>query len=68
MPKYCPDVPIELLDPINTWLQKGEYVRKAIRLAHSFHLNFEKFTDKASKSIKEGGPLIEEHHQLEYDV
>jgi phosphoenolpyruvate carboxykinase (ATP) len=68
MPKYCPEVPIELLDPINTWLQKGEYIKKSIRLAHSFHLNFEKFEDQASKAIKEGGPLIEEHHSMEYDV
>ena len=68
MPKYCPGVPIELLDPINTWLQKGAYVRKAIQLAHYFHLNFEKFAQQASKEIIEGGPLVEEHHQLDYDV
>lgn len=68
MPKYCPGVPIELLDPINTWLQKGAYVRKAIQLAHYFHLNFEKFAAQASREIIEGGPLVEEHHQLEYDV
>ena len=23
MPKYCPNVPTEILDPMNTWLQKG---------------------------------------------
>jgi phosphoenolpyruvate carboxykinase (ATP) len=68
MPKYCPGVPIELLDPINTWLQKGAYVRKAIQLAHYFHLNFEKFASEASQEIIEGGPLVEEHHQLDYDV
>lgn len=68
MPKYCPGVPVELLDPINTWLQKGAYVRKAIQLAHYFHLNFEKFANEASQEIIEGGPLIEEHHGLEYEV
>ena len=66
MPKYCPGVPVEMLDPINTWLQKGEYVRKSIRLAHAFHLNFEKFADQASKQILEGGPLIEEHRRMEH--
>lgn len=66
MPIYCPGVPVELLDPINTWLQKGEYVRKAIRLAHAFHLNFEKFANQASAHIIDGGPLIEEHHSLEH--
>jgi len=64
MPKYCPGVPTEILDPMNTWLQKGAYVGKAIHLAHSFHLNFEKFTQQASEQIIEGGPLIDEHHHL----
>lgn len=64
MPKECPNVPTELLDPINTWLQKGGYISKAIQLAHSFHLNFEKFESEASEQIIEGGPLIDEHHHL----
>ncbi len=64
MPKYCPGVPTEILDPMNTWLQKGAYVGKAIQLAHSFHLNFEKFARQASTQIIEGGPLIDEHHHL----
>lgn len=64
MPKYCPGVPTEMLDPMNTWLQKGAYIGKAIHLAHFFHLNFEKFANEASKHIIEGGPLIDEHHNL----
>ncbi|MFD0861997.1 phosphoenolpyruvate carboxykinase (ATP) [Sungkyunkwania multivorans] len=64
MPKYCPGVPSEMLDPMNTWLQKGAYVSKSIQLAHSFHLNFEKFASEASEQIIEGGPLIDEHHHL----
>ncbi len=65
MPKYCPHVPTEILDPMNTWLQKGVYVRKSIQLAHFFHLNFEKFASQASKEILDGGPLIDEHRQLD---
>ncbi|MGE5944510.1 MAG: phosphoenolpyruvate carboxykinase (ATP), partial [Flavobacteriales bacterium] len=68
MPKYCPGVPTEILDPMNTWLQKGAYIGKAIQLAHSFHLNFEKFANEASKQIMEGGPLIDEHHHLEEHI
>ena len=64
MPKTCPNVPEELLDPMNTWLQKGAYISKSIQLAHSFHLNFEKFASEASEQIIEGGPLIDEHHVL----
>ena len=66
MPKYCPNVPTEMLDPMNTWLQKGAYISKAINLAHSFHLNFEKFASQASEEIMEGGPLIDEHHHLDH--
>ena len=66
MPKYCPNVPTELLDPMNTWLQKGGYITKAIQLAHYFHLNFEKFESQASEEIMEGGPLIDQHHHLDH--
>ncbi len=66
MPKYCPNVPTEMLDPMNTWLQKGGYISKAINLAHSFHLNFEKFASQASEEIMEGGPLIDEHRHLDH--
>lgn len=68
MPKYCPRVPTEILDPMNTWLQKGAYISKSINLAHSFHLNFEKYANQASQHIIEGGPLIDEHHQLEEHI
>jgi len=57
-------VPIEMLNPINTWLQKGAYIQKSIQLAHSFHLNFEKFSAEASEQIINGGPLIDEHHHM----
>ncbi len=65
IPKYCPSVPTEMLDPMNTWLQKGAYVGKAIQLAHSFHLNFDKFSNEASEDIMNGGPLIDSHHTLD---
>lgn len=65
MPKYCPGIPTEILNPMNTWLQKGAYIQKSIQLAHSFHLNFEKFSTEASQQIIAGGPLIDEHHHME---
>ncbi|GAB2761980.1 phosphoenolpyruvate carboxykinase (ATP) [Salinimicrobium soli] len=64
MPKYCHGVPSEMLNPMNTWLQKTAYVQKSIQLAHSFHLNFEKYAQEASDFIIEGGPLIDEHHKM----
>jgi phosphoenolpyruvate carboxykinase (ATP) len=65
MPKTCQGVPDELLDPMNTWSDKSAYISKAIHLAHSFHLNFEKFASQASEEIINGGPLIDTHHTLE---
>lgn len=50
---------------INTWLQKGAYVSKAIQLAHSFHINFDKFASQSSEEILNGVPLIDSHHGLE---
>ncbi|NRD19909.1 phosphoenolpyruvate carboxykinase (ATP) [Winogradskyella eckloniae] len=64
MPKTCPNVPNDLLDPMRTWENKSQYISKSIQLAHSFHLNFEKFASEASEQIIEGGPLIDEHHHL----
>ncbi|NNE78508.1 MAG: phosphoenolpyruvate carboxykinase (ATP) [Pricia sp.] len=68
MPKYCKDVPSEMLDPMNTWLQKGAYVSKAIQLAHSFHLNFDKFINQASDEIMHGAPLIDAHQILDHHL
>lgn len=68
MPKYCKDVPTEMLDPMNTWLQKGAYISKAIQLAHSFHLNFDKFINQASEEIMHGGPLIDAHQVMDHHM
>ncbi len=68
MPKTCPNVPAEMLDPMNTWEDKSAYVSKAIHLAHSFHLNFDKFASEASEEIINGGPLIDTHHTLEEHI
>ncbi len=53
--------------PSNEYLvkKKGAYVSKAVQLAHSFHLNFDKFANGASEEILNGGPLIDSHHSLE---
>jgi phosphoenolpyruvate carboxykinase (ATP) len=64
IPNEIPGVPTEILDPMNTWKDKSAYVSKAIHLAHSFHLNFDKFASQASEVILNGGPLIDTHHTL----
>jgi phosphoenolpyruvate carboxykinase (ATP) len=68
LPKECENVPSEILNPMNAWQDKSAYVTKAIHLAHSFHLNFEKFASQASQEIINGGPLIDEHHKLDESI
>jgi phosphoenolpyruvate carboxykinase (ATP) len=55
MPRSCPGVPDEVLDPRNTWSDKDRYDAAARRLAALFVKNFEKFGN-VSKEIIEAGP------------
>jgi phosphoenolpyruvate carboxykinase (ATP) len=43
IPTECPDVPSELLNPRNTWADKGAYDHKATELKNMFDANFKKF-------------------------
>ena len=42
MPKSCPDVPQEILNPRNTWSDKDAYDAAANKLRDMFRANFEK--------------------------
>ncbi|QOJ15937.1 MAG: phosphoenolpyruvate carboxykinase (ATP) [Planctomycetia bacterium] len=55
VPRSCPDVPDDVLDPRNTWADKGAYDAKARDLANRFTKNFEKFP-QASAAIRAAGP------------
>lgn len=54
IPKSCPDVPPELLNPRNAWKDKSGYDQMAAQLAQRFAKNFQKFN--VSESIREAGP------------
>jgi len=41
MPKSCPDVPAEILNPRNTWEDRGAYDAQAEKLRDMFRANFE---------------------------
>jgi phosphoenolpyruvate carboxykinase (ATP) len=41
MPKSCPGVPSEILDPRNTWKDKAAYDAAAVKLRDMFRKNFE---------------------------
>lgn len=56
MPKSCPNVPAEVLNPRKTWADKDAYDQKAGELADEFNRNFEKYASKASEDILKAAP------------
>ena len=58
MPKTCPGVPSEVLDPRRSWKDAHAYDAKAQELAVRFNQNFKKFEDKASEALREAAPRV----------
>ncbi len=56
IPTSCPDVPTEVLNPINTWSDKNAFTEKAKYLASLFNKNFEKYADGVSAEILAAAP------------
>lgn len=56
MPKSCPNVPSEVLNPRQTWKDKDAYDQKASELADEFNKNFEKYASKAGEDILKAAP------------
>ena len=55
VPLECPNVPSDILDPKNTWIDKDSYDLSANKLAQMFVENFSKFND-VSDEIRRSGP------------
>ena len=58
MPTTCPNVPSEVLNPKQTWVDKTAYDKKANLLAKYFIDNFKKFEDKATDEILAAAPKV----------
>lgn len=56
MPKECPNVPSEILNPRNTWEDKAGYDTKAKELAGKFIKNFEKYASGVNEEILAAAP------------
>jgi phosphoenolpyruvate carboxykinase (ATP) len=56
VPRSCPGVPDEMMNPRNTWKDKAAYDRKARELAVMFEKNFAENAPDASAEIREAGP------------
>lgn len=57
MPTACPNVPDDVLNPEDTWADKGAYQAKAQKLANEFVANFEKYASFANQEILAGAPI-----------
>jgi phosphoenolpyruvate carboxykinase (ATP) len=59
VPKECPGVPSEILDPKSTWQDKEAYDKQALKLAEMFIENFKKFQNV--EHLVKQGPQIPAH-------
>jgi phosphoenolpyruvate carboxykinase (ATP) len=58
MPKKCPGVPEDVLNPRKTWQNAEAYDEKAEILAGQFVKNFEKYAADTDKKITAAGPKV----------
>ncbi|MCI0514220.1 phosphoenolpyruvate carboxykinase (ATP) [candidate division KSB1 bacterium] len=56
VPRTCPEVPVEVLDPSSSWGNKDEYWKKYDALAARFIENFKLFAKGCSQEVKDAGP------------
>ena len=57
IPKSCPNVPSELLNPRDTWEDGQAYDNKANHLAGLFNQNFVQYADGVSQEILDAAPV-----------
>ena len=59
VPKSCPDVPSQVLDPRSTWKDSVAYDLQAQKLAAMFRENFKQFEADVKPEIREAAPALE---------
>ena len=60
-PSACPNVPVEILNPRNTWKDKNAYDTKANSLAVAFVKNFAQYAEYANEEILAAAPRVVEN-------
>ncbi len=58
IPVSCPNVPDEVLNPINVWEDKAKFEATEQFLAKAFIKNFKKYEDKADSETKAAAPKV----------
>jgi phosphoenolpyruvate carboxykinase (ATP) len=56
VPKECPDVPADVLDPSGSWGNKDEYWKKYDAMAARYIENFKQFVDGCPPEVVAAGP------------
>ncbi|KAI1535553.1 PckA Phosphoenolpyruvate carboxykinase ATP [Pyrenophora tritici-repentis] len=58
VPKTCPNVPDELLNPAKSWNGTADFKGEVEKLGKLFMENFKKYEDQATKDVIESGPHV----------
>jgi phosphoenolpyruvate carboxykinase (ATP) len=58
VPRTCPDVPDNVLEPWSSWSSREEYDKRYRDLAQRFKENFAKFTDGVTQDVIDAGPKV----------
>ena len=58
VPKHCPNVPDELLNPAKSWTGTADFKGEVNKLAGLFVQNFEKYQDQATADVLKAGPVV----------
>ena len=58
VPKTCPNVPSEILNPGDTWCDQAAFESAAKKLAFAFNQNFQQYADQATAEVLSGGPVL----------
>jgi phosphoenolpyruvate carboxykinase (ATP) len=58
VPKTCPGVPDELLNPAKSWTAKVDFTTEVSKLGQLFNENFKKYADQATADVIAAGPQV----------
>ncbi len=58
VPRACPDVPDNVLDPASSWASREAYMKRYRSLASRFVDNFKKYADAVPDEVQAAGPKI----------
>ena len=56
IPQACPNVPTEILNPINVWPEPSAFEKTAATLAEKFTENFQQYKDNVAPEVRNAGP------------